>query len=156
MKTILFIRHAKSERSQFASDFERALTERGQEDAKRAAIRLPKEFLPDRIITSTALRARQTAEIFAQILKREDRLTIDDAIYDADDYLPIVQKIDDWYGTVFFVGHNPTIAQTCELLTGNLPLRMRTCSVYGVRFVLDSFAAIEKSTGNEVYFDFPE
>ncbi|MDR3162712.1 MAG: histidine phosphatase family protein [Helicobacteraceae bacterium] len=156
MKTILFIRHAKSDRPEFVSDFKRTLAERGREDAKRAAIRLPKEFLPDRIITSAALRARETAEIFAQTLKLADRLMIEDSIYNADNYLPIVQKIDDQYSTVFFVGHNPAITEACELLTGNFPLRMRTCSVYGVRFALDSFTAIEKLSGSEVYFDFPK
>ena len=68
MKDLLLLRHAKSswEDSEL-SDFERPLNGRGKRDAPRIGKLILKEKLtPHFIISSPALRARDTADIVAQ------------------------------------------------------------------------------------------
>ncbi len=64
MKTLLLLRHAKSSRDDpDLADHERPLNERGKRAAKEAGRFLRDEDLvPDLIVSSTALRARKTAQ----------------------------------------------------------------------------------------------
>lgn len=66
---LLIIRHGKAEDipSSGGGDFSRALVEKGREQARNAArILSAAEMLPELVLTSPLLRARQTAEIFTQ------------------------------------------------------------------------------------------
>lgn len=65
---VLLLRHGKAEpHGHPGGDSERALTAKGQEQAKRAACYLRiAGLLPEIILSSPLLRARQTAEIFSQ------------------------------------------------------------------------------------------
>ncbi len=66
MRRLFLIRHAKAEPSVGRDDYERALTERGRDDARRVAeVLAARDMLPDILIHSGALRTKQTAEIFA-------------------------------------------------------------------------------------------
>ena len=67
MKTILLVRHAKSSWENFSvNDEERPLNPRGKKDAPEMAKRLlKKNILIDVFLSSPALRAKTTAEIFA-------------------------------------------------------------------------------------------
>lgn len=66
MKLIL-LRHGKAEDSHADGDFSRALVEKGRQQARRAAKLLQAAGrLPDIVLTSPLVRARQTAEEFCQ------------------------------------------------------------------------------------------
>ncbi|MES2437570.1 MAG: phosphohistidine phosphatase SixA [Verrucomicrobiota bacterium] len=64
---LILLRHGKAENANIDSDFSRSLVEKGREQARRAA-RLLKTagVLPEIVLTSPLLRARQTAEEFCQ------------------------------------------------------------------------------------------
>ncbi len=64
---LILLRHGKAENTSMDGDFSRALVEKGREQARRAA-RLLKAagVLPDIVLTSPLLRARQTADEFCQ------------------------------------------------------------------------------------------
>ena len=66
MKSVLFIRHAKSSWDNASvSDFDRSLNERGKKDAPEMARYLISKKVPlDSFISSPAKRARKTAELF--------------------------------------------------------------------------------------------
>jgi phosphohistidine phosphatase len=68
MKSILILRHAKSSRKDpDLTDHDRPLNKRGKRDAPRMGRLLRKENLvPDIIISSTAMRARATAQAVAK------------------------------------------------------------------------------------------
>ena len=70
MKTVTLIRHAKSDWSKsILKDHDRDLAERGERDIfKIANIILNKGISPDLIMTSSALRAKKTAEIFSAVI----------------------------------------------------------------------------------------
>ena len=64
---LILLRHGKAENTSEDGDFSRALTEKGREQARRAAKLLKGAgALPEIVLTSPLLRARQTAEEFCQ------------------------------------------------------------------------------------------
>lgn len=70
MKTLVLARHAKSSWDEAdIDDHDRPLNDRGEHDAPRMAKRLAGTgVVLDAILSSTALRARTTAEVFADVL----------------------------------------------------------------------------------------
>ncbi len=64
---LILLRHGKAEDDHPEGDFHRALTEKGREQARRAArlLRRAKE-LPQIVITSPLVRAKQTADEFCE------------------------------------------------------------------------------------------
>src|ERR1700735_790268 len=68
MKTLLIIRHAKSSWDSINTpDIDRPLNDRGKKDAPAMARKLIKAGIQvDRLISSPARRARNTAELFAR------------------------------------------------------------------------------------------
>ena len=67
MKTITFVRHAQSFWSnKLSKDHDRVLSNKGEEDAYNAAYIFSLNKIEiDLIITSSAIRAKKTAEIFS-------------------------------------------------------------------------------------------
>ena len=63
MKTLLILRHAKSSWNYTdLSDYDRPLNARGKQDAPRMGEHLREQgLIPDRILTSSAKRAKKTA-----------------------------------------------------------------------------------------------
>ena len=85
MKTVLIIRHAKSDQSFFGNDFERPLNERGKKDAPEMAKRvLSKNIIIDSFIASPAKRAKKTAELFCETYKQNiEAINFISALYHA-------------------------------------------------------------------------
>ena len=87
MKTLMLLRHAKSSRDDpELDDHDRPLNPRGKGDAKRMGRLIRDEkIVPDLIVSSTAVRARKTAEKVAKqsgyssAIELEDRLYLSDA-----------------------------------------------------------------------------
>lgn len=64
---IILLRHGKAEENHPDGDFSRALLEKGRKQARRAATLLKiSEMLPDIVLTSPLVRARQTAHEFCE------------------------------------------------------------------------------------------
>jgi phosphohistidine phosphatase len=127
MKKLVFIRHAKSSWSDpFLDDFNRPLNKRGKKNAPFMAKKLKeKGVLPDLIISSSAIRAKTTANIFNEIFQCNNIL-YKDALYDTtlDILYNTIQQIENRYNTVFLFGHNPSLNFLCEQLVdldANIP-----------------------------------
>ena len=124
VKRLILMRHAKSDwHSGAESDFDRPLNKRG----RRAAVEMG-EYLkehgitPDRIVSSPALRARQTVDrMFLQTGWRIDRLRFDDALYlaSAEDLRAACHRHGDDVDCLMLVGHNPGLDDLFEYLCGN-------------------------------------
>ena len=78
MKTLLVLRHAKTQSDAPAGDHARELTERGHRNAEAMGAYIKNLIgTPDAIITSDATRARQTAEIVARAVDFAAPLTVE-------------------------------------------------------------------------------
>ena len=107
MRRLFLIRHAKAEPSVGRDDYERALTDRGRDDARRVAeVLRARDLLPDVLIHSGALRTKQTAEIFAAEWPRRVELQEELGLYDATQGMLFARAraLADAHASVGFVG----------------------------------------------------
>lgn len=161
MKTIYFVRHAKSSWDHpDLRDFERPLNERGQKDAPRMAkLFVAKGVKPDKLVSSPANRALTTATHFAnafgipsdQILRNED-------IYESmtATILTIIKNWDDDWQTVFIFGHNPTFTDVVNHLGGSHLLNIPTCGVCKVVSTAEKWADVKPENSKMVENFFPK
>jgi phosphohistidine phosphatase len=111
-RQLVLIRHSKA--AQGKDDHERPLADRGIVDAAAVGRWLSTAaVVPDRVVVSTALRVRQTWETAAEQLDADPEVVADPRVYDntPDDLLAIIHETPDQVGTLFLVGHNPSLAE---------------------------------------------
>ena len=127
-KTVLILRHAKSSWDiPSISDKDRPLNSRGQRDAPKVGQLLIKEQLvPDLILTSSAKRARQTANLVVGSSQYAHGITEVSQFYLAQPlaYMSYLSDLPDHYSRVMVIGHNPGLELLIDELTGcheNMP-----------------------------------
>jgi phosphohistidine phosphatase len=134
MRLLTLVRHAKSSWDDTSlSDFERPLNARGERVAPEMAQRMaPLLQQPLQIISSPAVRALTTAQIFALALGIPERQIVRERrIYDATPgtLLHIVQTLDDSIDHAVLFGHNPGFSDLSQLLNQAMSREMPTCSL---------------------------
>ena len=84
MKTLLLLRHAKAENAApGASDINRSLNERGKKEAQAIGTFIRKQNLSvELVLSSPAVRARQTAELVLSAAEIKLNVGYDQRIYD--------------------------------------------------------------------------
>lgn len=122
MTTILLWRHAKTRPgSPEFPDRERELLPVGHTDAGSVAHQLLEEgLIPDRVLSSDAARARQTADAVASLLPAgAERLELFELYHaDAAELPDIIAVYAADARRVLVVGHNPAVAEFVERVTG--------------------------------------
>lgn len=122
MKTLLLLRHAKSSWKDSAlADFERPLNDRGRKAAELVGNFIAKQNVTiDLVISSPAVRARQTIDLVLRASKRKPELRFDQRVYEASParLLEITSQIEDDRKSVLLVGHNPGMEELLTLLVG--------------------------------------
>src|SRR2546425_2975919 len=146
MKSVLVLRHAKSSWKQpDLADHDRPLNKRGKRDAPLMGRLLKKEDLvPEIIISSTAKRARSTAEAVANASGYKGEIVFDKSLYAAgtDAYLSVMHDLSNEYARVLIIGHNPSLEELLEMLTGEIHL-MPSCSLAHVKLRVDKWSEID-------------
>lgn len=161
MKTLLLVRHAKSDWSDGTlSDFDRPLNERGKRDAPVMAQRLlDKKVVIDLFVSSPAKRAKKTAITFAEAYgkKKEDVLFIDE-LYAAstDTFETVIKKLDDQFSSAAIFSHNPDITYFANSLADARIDNMPTCSIFAVTADCDRWADFENAEKTFLFFDYPK
>ena len=121
MKTLLLLRHAKSSWDDLSlKDFDRPLNKRGLKAAPRVGAHMQKEKLrPDLVLSSPALRAKQTTTMVCEAGGFASLANFDERIYEASAQrlFEIVAGIDDRIGMAMLVGHNPGFEELLAALT---------------------------------------
>jgi len=156
VKKIILIRHAKSSWDFPIKDHDRPLSNRGIQDAHLVSEVLG-GILPklNYILSSTAKRASETAELIAQCLNwPTDRIVFDEKLYTFDglQLSKIVKSFNDGYENVIVFGHNDAITEFVntfgDLYINNVP----TCGVVMISFDVNSWSLIKKgSTTNTIF-----
>ena len=121
MKTLLLMRHAKSSwENPKLADHERPLSKRGQKDAPfMGEVLLEKELLPQKILASSAVRARETVEGLVKASQYSGEIEYSDTLYlaEPDTYLAALHALPDSIERVLVVGHNPGLVQLLQKLS---------------------------------------
>jgi phosphohistidine phosphatase len=160
MKTIYLLRHAKSTgKDTDMADFDRPLAERGVRDAEKVAAALAaRDIRPSVIVTSPAVRAMQTAKIFAGGLGyRIKSIKTRKALYDeeADQFIQVLHGLSPNLGSAMLVGHNPSLSEFASVLCAGFDRDLPTCAVVGFEFEANTWKTLEPGTGVLATYDAP-
>jgi phosphohistidine phosphatase len=120
-RTLILIRHAKSDWSGIETDIRRPLARRGQRQAPEIGRWLVANVDHiDLAVLSPATRAQQTWELVAAELTAPPPTRIDERVYAASDrrLLTVVRDLTTDLETVVLVGHNPGVEEFVYALTG--------------------------------------
>jgi phosphohistidine phosphatase len=113
MKSIILIRHVKSDWSNLVPDFDRPVREDRKEDALLIAKEIAnKGKLPQYVISSPALRTMQTAKLICTKWEYlPEQIAPDKLLYEctARDILALIKRADQKYNSIAIVCHNPAI-----------------------------------------------
>jgi phosphohistidine phosphatase len=124
--------------------------------AKRFARRGPR---PERIVTSSAVRARATAEAFASELELDAAaLVVRPEIYGAaiPEMMELIRQIDDRLMCVMIVGHNPTLSELAQRLAGPDVGNLATCAVVTLGLDGRGWADVAAAPLQILDLDFPK
>ena len=149
MNLYLYImRHAKSDWSgPQTSDFERPINKRGTRNAMRIGGWMNENnHTPQKIISSPALRAKETIELVAEQISKfnlED-LTYEDELYLAGftQLIEFINTYKDKVQSLMLVGHNPGIENLVNYLcdkSGDKETIVTTANLFIFKFSSDSF-----------------
>jgi phosphohistidine phosphatase len=125
MRRLLLLRHAKSSWGRpDLDDADRPLNARGQRAAPLMGRHISgRGLVPDLVLCSTAVRARQTLELVTAEWEpagaAEINVAMRSSLYlaSAGELLATVRRLDDDVETVMIVGHNPGMAAFAGLLS---------------------------------------
>lgn len=164
VRDLFIMRHAKSDwNNGLISDFDRPLNKRGMKDAPRMALWLEKwlstnNLSVDLLISSPALRAKQTSEeIISQLKLPQTAVIYDKRMYLAgtDILQDIISETDDKHKSIMLIGHNPGLENLAlELSKDQLPIDsegslMTTANIIHLR-LKQAWTNLEPQTGELV------
>lgn len=160
MKTLYLIRHAKSDWSDPGKeDFDRGLNKRGKRSIPIMAKALQERgIIPDLILSSAAKRAKKTAKGLAKTLEYKGKIIFDEALYftEPEEMMQMIRNVDDRYGSLFLIGHNPEITELSNMLTEIYIDNIPTLGIVSIAFNIDKWTEIEKGKGKMGTFIFPK
>lgn len=165
-RRLLIMRHAKSAwNTDTLSDYDRPLARRGLENAPFMAKWLrSQEWVPDYVVSSPALRAKQTTLLVCQILNiNEMDIKWQAGIYGADteELIQILRDIPPSAKMVLLVGHNPGLELLLAFLTGTPAEKMvalglvKTASVAHLELP-DDWRSLSPGCGSVVMINSPK
>ncbi len=157
MKTLILVRHAKSDWPQDVPDFDRPLNERGHRDAPRMAKHILEQGVNiQSFISSPAKRALTTCRYFAETygnsnIKKEENL------YEPhqEDFVKTVQNVSDEFDSVALFSHNGGISDFATSLSGE-PLLFPTCGVAVFEMDCEQWSQFEGASKKLVQFFKPK
>lgn len=156
VKKLIFIRHGQAGNDYETQDFERKLTDFGIKEIRETASKLlKKDFVPDKIISSSATRTKMTSENICDVLSLNiNDVTFDKYIYDffssAEFIDSILQNVENKHQTLMIVGHNPSISTTVQMLSGNYDVYFDTANAAIIQFDIDDWKNISARSGKLV------
>ncbi|WP_034263465.1 SixA phosphatase family protein [Actinospica robiniae] len=122
-RTLVLLRHAKSDWPADVPDHERPLADRGRRDAPAMGRWLREAgFRPDHVLCSTALRTRQTWELVKGELAGTPPTTFEPRVYGATalELLDVIASAPAEAGTTLVIGHNPGLEILALTLSGEV------------------------------------
>jgi phosphohistidine phosphatase len=150
MRTLYLLRHAKSswkEESQL--DFERPLAGRGRKACGLIAKLIQSEGIEfDLLLSSSAVRARETIELVRQQAKLRSELRFDERIYEAPvtRLMEIISELENDRKVILLVGHNPGMGELIHALTGE-EQGVPTASLAKIKLKVSKWSEVGEAKG---------
>ena len=161
MKKVILVRHAKSVSYGYDQDFDRTLTDRGEDDAYKISQELKRlKIKPDLIIASPAVRTTQTARIYADALGYTHKaILFEKKLFSGktpENFLTMLRELQDEKETVIVFGHNPTIYYYLNYLLDDFASDVPTCSTVGIDFEVNSWSDLKRNQGKMAFRYIPD
>jgi phosphohistidine phosphatase len=168
MLSLMLLRHAKSSWDDPArKDFDRPLTARGKLAAARMGAYMARQGLaPDLIVSSSAVRARQTLALVLPHLGDKPRTEFAEGLYLATPaaLLSRLRKVGAAADSVMIVGHNPGMHSLAVTLSGSgdagslkaLAAKFPTAALAVITFEARNWSRIGPATGRLAEFMTPK
>jgi len=160
MKTLCLFRHAKSTWGEFGTDDpDRPLHPIGEKNAPLMGdVLKDRKLKPDLIVTSTAKRARLTAELISEPLNYDtEKIIINEDIYEAgiEELLHIIQSLQKKINSVILIGHNPGLTLLANYLSDERVHNLPTCGLFCLEFDTDNWEEIVTVESRVLFVDEP-
>ena len=153
MKTLLLMRHAKSSwKFPDLPDHERPLNKRGRRDAPLMGKFLQdRDLVPQRIISSTAARARQTAEALAESANYRGDIVYLEKLYmaEVEEYINTLHDLPDDLDRVLVIGHNPGMETLLQVISHRIE-SLPTAVVAHIDVPIDQWNQFNGQTTGEI------
>ena len=174
MRRLMLLRHAKTEHAAPSGhDQDRRLDERGRLDAAAIGTWIARHPpLPDTVLVSTAVRARQTWEIARDAMKdavraRQPRVELLDELYGAEptQLLRLIRLAEVTNpARLMLIGHNPGMHELALMLAGSgnaaakksLEDNLPTAGLAILDFAIDDWSKVAFRRGELVRFTSPK
>lgn len=155
------MRHAQSAEKQTGqSDKERELTPLGLRQSMQIGNFLHKNsFSPDIILSSTAIRAQQTASHILDSLKlMPEIIKYEEELYSASvrTFFHLISQLDTELTNVLIIAHNPTISYLAEYLTKSEIGDMPPAALAMIQFNLTNWNNLAEGSGRLLQLITPE
>jgi phosphohistidine phosphatase len=160
MKNIYILRHAKAIFAHsYDQDFERELSDTGKQEAALMANKILKNNITfDALISSPAIRTKQTAEIVANNCSMPfSKIIYVENLYQAmaSDFMQVINQIDNQFSSILLVGHNPSVSDAAILLSLSEIDHLPTAGMLHISFKNDNWQSITPQSGTLQSFDYP-
>jgi phosphohistidine phosphatase len=156
MKTLILLRHAKSEDpSLLKNDFKRNLKNRGINDIHLVAQEFSKlNLIPNIVLCSSANRTMETLAEFQKEINSKYKISYLEDLYhaDASTILEVIQKNEDLGDIIMLVGHNFGISVLANYLGNEACEELPTSGLVIFQFT----NSIEAGEGKCLYFLTPK
>lgn len=156
MKKLIIVRHAKSSWEYNVIDHQRPLNNRGLNDAQLLSKYLKNKNLNiDLVVSSDALRAKTTANIFISSLEINHELFIlDHSLYDfsGENFTQKIKACDDSINNLMVFGHNHAITAFVNTYGNKYIDNVPTCGVVIIEFNTERWQDLNKGQTVETLF----
>ena len=156
MKTLYFIRHAKSSWKHHEDDWKRPLKKRGVLDAIQVSKLLAKTGIkPQVIISSDAVRARSTARYFKDAFAlKNDAFILNPQLYDfsGQQVLKLIKELKNTLDYVMLCGHNHAFTSIVNSLGSITINNVPTCGFVAITFEVNKWSEITTGTTSSMIF----
>ena len=126
MHQLIIVRHASASWDPvYKSDFDRPLKKDGISDISlMSKFLLEKNFLPDHIISSAAVRTSETAEQIIKKINYKNKFETIDEIYNSsyENLVKCIAKVNNKHKNLMLVGHNPSVTEVINYFCKNIKI----------------------------------
>jgi phosphohistidine phosphatase len=159
MKKLYIVRHThKAQERPGQDDYDRELSQVGIEEATLMAQKLSNtEIKTDLIVSSPAVRTRQTAEIFADVLKYDKSIMYNEVLYLAfvNELLETISYTFDTVDTMILIGHNPSLTALAITLI-DFKEKFEVGGIMEIEFDCNSWIDVAKENAKLVSYIHPD
>lgn len=156
MKTLLLVRHAKSDWPVDVEDFDRPLNELGMINAPKMARFLQDKLIEiDTFISSPAKRALETCKLFSEVYKKS--FSTDESLYNPKErnFENLIVGLENTINSVILFSHNNGISNFANSLTDEI-VNLPTSGVVGYQVDCDNWSDFSTATKKFLYFYSPK